>query len=85
MYVKIDGLWLSVLELQNGLHQIYTDMKTRINMNPMIHRVQILTSDVRSTWAMNRQTLIKGIYKTMTYLHDCTYMYVIHIIPPLNF
>ena len=41
MYVKVDGMWLSVLELQNGLHQINTDMKTRINMNPMIHRVQI--------------------------------------------
>ena len=61
MYVKIDGLWLSVLELQNGLCQINTDMKTRINMNPMNRRVQILTSDVRSTWAMNRQKLINGI------------------------
>ena len=66
MYVKIDGTWLSTLELQNGLHQINTDMKTRMNMNPMDHRVQILTSDVRSTWAMNRQKLIDGIYKTMT-------------------
>ena len=77
MYVKIDGVWLSVLELQNGLHQINTDMKTRIIMNPMIHRVQILTSDVRSTWAMNRQKLINGMYNSLTYLHDCTYMYYI--------
>ena len=49
MYVKIDGTWLSTLELQNGLHQINTDMKTRMNMNPMDHRVQILTSDVPGT------------------------------------
>ena len=61
MYVKIDGMWLSVLELQNGLHQINTDTKTRTNMNHMNQRVQILTSDVRSTWATNRQKLINGI------------------------
>ena len=61
MYVKMDNKWLSVEELQKGLNFIHNDVKTRDKkQNPMIHRVQILTSGVRSTWAAQRQKLISG-------------------------
>ena len=58
MFVKMDGKWFSVEELQRGLNQIQEDVKTRMKSNPMLYRVQILTSDVRSTWAENREKLI---------------------------
>ena len=60
MYVKVDNKWLSVEELQNVLNKIHSDVKTRKIYNPMNSRIQILTSDVRSTWAENREKLISG-------------------------
>ena len=60
MFVKMDGKWFSVEELQKGLNQIQEDVKTRMKSNPMMYRVQILTSDVRSTWAENREKLISS-------------------------
>ena len=60
MYVKVDNKWLSVEELHTGLKKIHDDVKSRKIYNPMNNRVQILTSDVRSTWAANREKLISG-------------------------
>ena len=60
MYVKMDDNWLSIEELQKGLDKIQSDVKTRMKSNPMMYRVQILTSDVRSTWAENREKLISS-------------------------
>ena len=37
----------------------YIGMKS----NPMMYRVQILTSDVRSTWAKNREKLISSKFR----------------------
>ena len=49
--------------LQKGLNQIQEDVKTRMKSNPMMYRVQILTSDVRSTWAKNREKLISSKFR----------------------
>ncbi len=61
MYMKVDDKWLSVEEWQKGLNFINDDVKSRGKLyNPMKHRVQILTSGVRSTWAEHRKKLING-------------------------
>ena len=60
MYVKVDNSWLTAKELENGLNVINNDVRTRVKFCPLMHRVQILTSDVRSTWAVNREKLING-------------------------
>ena len=60
MYVKMDEKWFSVEELEKGLDQIQNDVRTRMKSNPMMYRVQILTSGVRSTWAVNREKLISS-------------------------
>ena len=60
MYVKVDNSWLTAKELENGLNVIHNDVRTRVKFCPLMDRVQILTSDVRSTWAVNREKLING-------------------------
>ena len=60
MHVKVDSKWLTIAELKNGLDQIHSDVKKRKIRNPMNERVQILTSDERTTWATNREKLISG-------------------------
>ena len=68
MYIKVDKKWLSVKELQKGLDFIHDDAKGRAKKyNPLIHRVQILTSGVRSTWAAHRKKLTSG--KIMIFQH----------------
>ena len=73
MYVKLDNKWLSVEELQNGLKAIHNDVKKRKIYNPVNNRVQILTSDVRSTWAANREKVTNGKLKmyNIIYLKEC--------------
>ena len=61
MDVKVSGKWLSIKELQEGLSIIHKDVTKRGHAgNPMHKRVQILTSDKRTTWALNRRKLENG-------------------------
>ena len=63
MDVKVSGKWLSVEELHEGLSNIHKDVTKRGHAgNPMHKRVQILTSDKRTTWGSNRRKLENGMF-----------------------